>query len=214
MAESNRLSTTSYALLGQLSLRPWSGYDMATNVKRTLHWFWPRAESVLYAELKRLAALGLATATASAGRRGRPTQIYSITEAGREALAGWLADSEIAPALLHSEVLLRVHLAPFGTRAELLTALEQARDDGDALVRQALLIGAEFAAGRHQFQDQVHVRALLFDYLWSYGLGLVAWSERSIAAVSEWDDISGSAEDRERGRQRIGALVAAPGSRA
>ncbi len=36
-------------------------YELACSMRRTLRWFWPRAESVIYAEAKRLEAAGLAT---------------------------------------------------------------------------------------------------------------------------------------------------------
>jgi DNA-binding PadR family transcriptional regulator len=183
------LTPTSFALLGQLALRPWSVYEMTHNVGRTLHWFWPRAESVLYQETKRLADLGLATATQGPGRRGRLRSEYAITPAGRAALRAWLGRPP-ARATLHSEALLRVHLAPYGTVADLVAALESARADAETLLRQAVTIGTEFAEGRHQFQDQVPVRAILFDALWTFGLGTYLWAERSLDAVSSWPSLA------------------------
>ena len=85
------LTVTSYALLGQLALRPWSVYEMTKNVGRTLHWFWPRAESVLYAEVKRLVTRGLAEASPEPGARGRDRVVYAISDDGRAALQHWLA---------------------------------------------------------------------------------------------------------------------------
>ena len=91
MSRALALTVTSYALLGQLALRAWSVYEMTKNVRRTLHWFWPRAESVIYTEVKRLVASGLAEAATEPGARGRNRVVYSITPAGTEALAAWLA---------------------------------------------------------------------------------------------------------------------------
>ena len=48
------LSTTSYAILGLLALRPWTTYELAKQVQKSLGWFWPRAERKLYDEPKRL----------------------------------------------------------------------------------------------------------------------------------------------------------------
>jgi PadR family transcriptional regulator, regulatory protein AphA len=196
------LSPTSYALLGQLALRPWSVYEMTRNVGRTLHWFWPRAESVLYDETKRLATLGLATTEREPGRRGRPRTVYAITAEGRDVHAGWLA---MAPggSTLHDESLLRVHLAPYGTKEDLVRAIEAARDRAEALLRQAIVIGTEFAEERHQFQDQVHIRGLLFDALWTFGLGMYFWAERSLVEVARWTDIDGDDPARRRAVERI-----------
>ncbi|MGQ0669504.1 MAG: PadR family transcriptional regulator [Actinomycetota bacterium] len=202
------LTATSYALLGQLALRPWSVYDMTRNVGRTLHWFWPRAESVLYSEVKRLASLGLASVRSEPGARGRPRAVYSITAKGRRALRAWLS-SDPGGFSLHFEPLLRVHLAHFGTKEELLRALEAARTDAHRLLRQGVVIGTEFASGRHQFQEQVHVRAILFDYLWSFGLGMYLWAERSIEQVQTWPGIDGSKRARGEGVRMIRDLLAA-----
>ena len=54
------LSTTSFAILGLLAVQPWATYDLAKLMRRSLHFFWPRAESNLYAEPKRLVTAGLA----------------------------------------------------------------------------------------------------------------------------------------------------------
>jgi len=203
------LTPTSYALLGQLALRPWSVYDMTRNVARTLHWFWPRAESVLYSEVKRLAEMGLASTRQEPGGRGRPRSIYSITAKGRRRLGAWLAGPPGGFAL-QFEALLRVHLSPYGTLEDLTAALERTRDDGEALLRQALVVGTEFAEERHQFQDQVHIRGLLFDYLWGFGLGMYAWADRSLAEVARWRGIGGDDAARQRGveliRQRMTEL--------
>src|SRR5688572_5469801 len=51
-------TTTSYAILGLLSVRRWTTYELAKQVQRSLNWFWPRAERKLYDEPKRLVADG------------------------------------------------------------------------------------------------------------------------------------------------------------
>src|SRR5918998_1658963 len=59
MSTDPKLSTTSYAVLGLLGVRPWSTYELADQMSRALRWFWPRAQSNLYEAPKRLAAQGL-----------------------------------------------------------------------------------------------------------------------------------------------------------
>jgi hypothetical protein len=72
-------TTTSYAILGLLSVRDWSTYELAKQVRRSLRWFWPRTERKLYDEPKRLVADGLATATKQYTGQ-RPRTVYGITE--------------------------------------------------------------------------------------------------------------------------------------
>ena len=57
------LPTTSYAILGLLALRSWTGYELAQQGRRSMAFMWPKAESVIYEEPRRLVTLGLARAT-------------------------------------------------------------------------------------------------------------------------------------------------------
>ena len=87
------MTTTSYALLGLLALQPWTTYELAQQVRRSLSWFWPRTERKLYDEPKRLVAEGYATAREEfTGRRKRT--VYEITPEGRAALRATLAAME------------------------------------------------------------------------------------------------------------------------
>ena len=75
------LTTTGYAVLGLLAVRPWTTYELAKQVQRSLGWFWPRAERKLYDVPPDLVARGLATVTEGhTGRRAR--SVYRITAGG------------------------------------------------------------------------------------------------------------------------------------
>src|SRR3954462_2227390 len=75
------LSSTSFALLGLLAVRPWTTYELAHQTKRSLRFFFPRAERHLYAEAKRLADAGLARSEHAFTGKRRSTR-YSITAEG------------------------------------------------------------------------------------------------------------------------------------
>jgi hypothetical protein len=47
------LTTTSYAILGLLNIKPWSAYELTQQAQRSLRYAWPKSESHLYAEPKR-----------------------------------------------------------------------------------------------------------------------------------------------------------------
>src|SRR5689334_14194107 len=83
------LTTTSFAILGLLSVRPWSAYELTGQMKRGLQYTWPRTETRIYQEPKNLVAHRLATARLEANGKRRRT-VYSITSTGRRALARWL----------------------------------------------------------------------------------------------------------------------------
>jgi DNA-binding PadR family transcriptional regulator len=121
-------SPATYGLLGMLAVRSWTGYELTRQVHRSLRFIWPTSEGHLYREQKRLVALGWAVVEQE--RTGRRTRNrYTITEAGREALARWLATPPEEPHL-QIEGVLRVFYANLAGPADLhrsmATTAEQA----------------------------------------------------------------------------------------
>src|SRR4029453_5721655 len=83
------LTTTSHAVLAQLAVRSWSTYELARQRVRYFRSLWPRAESAISREVKRVDAMGLGAAKREyVGKR--PRTVYSITEPGRQVLREWL----------------------------------------------------------------------------------------------------------------------------
>src|SRR5258708_32259475 len=199
-----RISTTSYALLGQLALRPWTAYEMAAEVHRNFRYFAPRAESHVYAELKKLNRLGLASATkAFVGKRPRTT--YSITPAGKRMLKVWLR-SPIEPPILEHEAVLRMLLAPIADRQALLDTLQQAISNTDELLMEVRpRIGREYLEGRAPFQDHAHVRAFVFEFITEFHLFLRRWAVDAHDIVSGWEDVrpEGKTEEAIERIQRV-----------
>jgi DNA-binding PadR family transcriptional regulator len=180
-----RTSTTANALLGLLALRPeWPAWALATQLKRNMRFFWPRAESRVFDELKRLAADGDARSRRdSTGRRQRTT--YAITAAGRGRLRRWLATPP-SPTTIECEPLLRVMLAELADVEHTRAAVAQVRADANGLIGVARVVGAEYLDGTAPFQDHVAARALVFDFLSHHARALLAWADRADAALDDW----------------------------
>src|SRR5215218_5681506 len=110
----DQLTTTSYAVLAQVAVRPWSTYELAQQRVRYFRYVWPRAESAIYREVKRLSLMGLIEGKKEyVGKRART--VYSITEKGREALRQWLA-TPVSPFAMDFEAMIRLFVAPLGTK--------------------------------------------------------------------------------------------------
>ncbi len=108
------LTTTSFAMLGMLAIRPWTTYELAQHMERGVGRLWPpSARSKMFNEPKKLAGLGLVKATADAVG-DRPRTVYRITAKGRRALAAWL-DTPGEPTRLESEQLLKLFFAEHGS---------------------------------------------------------------------------------------------------
>lgn len=182
---SNMLSTISYALLGHLAMRPWTIYDLVQQMQRNVHYFFPRVESQIYAEPKRLVAAGLATATVEMhGRRQRT--VYAITDEGRAELQRWLAQPVGKGPILEFEGLLRVLLAPFGTEDDLSSTLAQVREQIDELQSLADRIRLEYLEDRAPFQHYLLTRSMLYDFLDSFARLIDEWAARSQERMAAW----------------------------
>src|SRR3954447_11967926 len=106
----SRLTTTSYAILGLLSFARMSGYDLAAVSQRSIANFWPVSKTQVYAELRRLAELGLATGAAAERSGGPAKTVYELTSAGEEALDTWLAEPTHERTRLRAPALLKLLL--------------------------------------------------------------------------------------------------------
>lgn len=204
-----RLTTTSYAVLAQLAVRPWSTYELAQQKVRYFRYVWPRAESAIYREVKRLSALRLIRGKKEfTGKRART--VYSITPKGTKELREWLG-SPISPFAMDFEALLRLFVAPVGTKEQIVSTLTEVRKDAQDMLGFAGKVKQEFIEGINVTQDQVYIRALAVDFFVSLLNMVDAWAERTLAEIHTWDDLEPTPDKNKRGMALVRQLpVAAP----
>ncbi|WP_162605601.1 PadR family transcriptional regulator [Jiangella ureilytica] len=157
-----RLTTTSYALLGLLAIRPWTAYELTQQMQRSLHYLWPRSESLLYTEPKKLVDAGLARVTVQ-HRGDRPRSLYRITASGRRALEAWL-DTEPAPPVLELEAMLRVIYADQGAPDQLARSLRSAAAWADSELARARPQIETYLDTGGPFPERLHLIALLVGF--------------------------------------------------
>ena len=81
------LPTTSYAVLGLLALRSWTGYELVQQARRSLAFCWPKEDSVLYEEPRRLVAhVELCEPSRAAERARLQVRAHHLRALRREAL--------------------------------------------------------------------------------------------------------------------------------
>ena len=180
------LTTTSYAVLALLALRPWTTYQLATQMERSLGWIWPRAVSRLYEEPKKLVAAGLATSRPGATGRRRAT-VYAITADGRRALAAWLAEPGAGPAL-ECEALVKIAYADQGTRDGLLANLTALIDDATAKLAFGEMIATSYLEGHGPFQERLPLSGLMWRFLWEYHVTVLRWARWARDQVQAWPE--------------------------
>jgi DNA-binding PadR family transcriptional regulator len=183
------LTTTSYAILGLLSVKPFTTYEIAEQMKRALGHFWPRAESQFYEEPKRLVERGLAKAAQEQVGR-RPRTRYSITPKGRRALAAWVRKAPEGGPVLESDALVRLFFAEHGSRDDLLATIDAVH----AWTQQRLAedrerqIPQDYLAGRGSFPERLPWLVLVGHFLHMFEVMVEEWADWARATVEAWPE--------------------------
>jgi len=191
-----KLTTTSYAILGLLALRPWSTYELAEQMQRALGLFWPRASSGIYEEPKKLVGLGLAKATAEQVGQ-RPRTSYSITAKGRRALAAWVPTPGAGP-VVEFEQLVKIFFAEHAGKADLLATLHGVRIDLEHRVAATAGIPTEYLEGRGGYPERLPWLILAGKFLDEIDQAVDRWAQWAVDVVEDWpDDLYAAEADRE-----------------
>ncbi len=88
---------TRFAILGLLSWKPMSGYDIKKLVEMGLSHFWSASYGQLFPTLNRLVEEGLAARRSDCGHKKRKRHVYAITSKGRRRFESWLREPSEPP---------------------------------------------------------------------------------------------------------------------
>jgi DNA-binding PadR family transcriptional regulator len=181
-------TTTAEALLGVLSIKPMTGYEIREFIGMSIGNFWSESFGQIYPALKRLEAEGLIAAEAESKSEAagvkRPSgsarrKVFALTEAGRTRLAAWLATPAM-PQVPRNDLLLKLFFGknapPATVRA--LVAEERARAAADVARYEAM----HPKVASHKTGSEAYFLITL-----SYGVAearaIVAWCDKTLAAL-------------------------------
>jgi DNA-binding PadR family transcriptional regulator len=119
-----------YGVLGLLAYwGPLSGYDLKRLFDHLLSTMWGAAHSQIYHELRRMKDLGWVEMERQEQESRPDRKVYSITEAGREALEEW--QKEPAGVLqMRDELLMKVFFGAFAASpADLITNIKKSLEE-------------------------------------------------------------------------------------
>jgi DNA-binding PadR family transcriptional regulator len=180
------LTTTSYAVLGLLAVKPWSSYELTQQMERSLGRIWPRAVSKLYEEPKKLVEHGLARS--SSEQNGQRTRtVYTITAKGRRTLATWLQDPGEGP-VLEFEQLVKVFFAESGSKTGTLNTLEAAQQWARARSAESLAVGEAYLQGEGPFPERLPELQLASRFITDFYLLVLNWARWAADIVETWPD--------------------------
>lgn len=164
-------------ILGALSWRPMTGYEIKGLVDKSTRFFWAASYGQIYPELRRLEDEGL-VAGESDPQGGRRRTRYSLTDAGRERLHEW----QLAPGAgyeLRDEGLLKLFFARALDPHEVREVVRAFRADREAVLEQLEAV-ARLGVARE-------TGALVLDYGLGFHRWIVEWclqTEARLAAES------------------------------
>jgi DNA-binding PadR family transcriptional regulator len=173
-------------VLGLLTIKPWTSYELTQQMERSLGRIWPRTVSKLYEEPKKLVEHGLARTSAKQnGQRART--VYTITAKGRRALAGWLQEPGEGP-VIEFEQLVKVFFAENGTKADALSTLNAAQEWARARCTESLAVGEAYLSGEGPFPERLPELQLASRFITDFYLLVVSWARWAATIVDSWPD--------------------------
>jgi PadR family transcriptional regulator, regulatory protein AphA len=182
----DELNTTSYSMLGMLAIRPWSTYELAKHMNRSLRPLWPRARSHLFNEPKKLVAHGLAVAVdETVGRR--PRTVYSITPKGRRALRRWLGEPGEGP-VLEFEQLLKLFFADHGSKTDALDAVARIKSWARDRNAENIAVARSYVDGTGPFPERVGVLTIVGRFHADFADMVDTWADWAATTVDGWPE--------------------------
>ena len=100
---------TRFAILGLLTWKPMSGYDIKKVVDVGLSHFWHENYGQIYPTLDQLVKDGLATKRSERKSGKRPRYVYRISRKGKKAFRDWISEPTDAP-IVRNELQLKFFL--------------------------------------------------------------------------------------------------------
>ena len=135
------LPNTAYAVLGLLvSREAKSGYEIRKSAETLRYFYWSPAQSQIYSELRRLAALNYVTSEL-VPQQGKPNKrLYQITDVGCNAFTDWVNHAPLEPTMLKHAVQLRLFFGESAEPDHLATLLQQYIEESKRALGQIAIV--------------------------------------------------------------------------
>lgn len=115
-----------HAIMISLAERPGTGYELGRQFSTSLGHFWPASRQQIYRTLSRLHTAGMVTCE-DVSQQGRPDKkVYTLSPAGEDALASWIAEPSEVPTL-RDELGVKLRGAEHGRLEDMLSDVRHHR---------------------------------------------------------------------------------------
>jgi DNA-binding PadR family transcriptional regulator len=180
-----------------------SGYDLAKDFDASVANFWPATPQQLYRELDRLAGQGLIQARVVHQERRPNKRMFSLTEAGRDAIRQFTAKPP-KPSVIRDELMVKVQAADAGDIESVREFLRDRLHWASAKVQRYERLRARILDGRSEDEYLIQTDRIGPYLTLMRGIAFeeenIRWAERALSIVER--RMSGDVDHTEGPRRR------------
>ncbi|TKD69937.1 PadR family transcriptional regulator [Pseudalkalibacillus hwajinpoensis] len=144
-----------YALLGLLTKKPSTGYELTQQFKETMIHFWSAHHTQIYRELGKMEKEQLVSFKIVPQEDLPDKKIYSIEERGYNQLIEWLAHHTVDPPKMKNEQLMRVSLFHLIPKDEAIQFLEKSKEHHQMVLQHMDRWKEEHGVDKHIQKDRL-----------------------------------------------------------
>ena len=174
-----RYNKSQFAILGFLSLRPMSVYEIKQCVKKSIAYFWTEGEGQLYPTLKSLTESKLVTYKEETALKSGTKKIYTMTQKGKEVFLDWLKKKADRP-VYRNELLLKLFFGSNQSPAANIKLLAATQDEYQKILNELYFVKNSIAANAAEIPTE---RLPYIEVSLNYGI-------ETLAAELKWCDSS------------------------
>lgn len=177
-----------YGILGFLSYKPMSGYDLTKAFKSSLEFFWHAQNSQIYLELKNLEKKGYICGE-KVIQSDRPNKkVFSITDLGKKEFMDWLLKEDGSEVVHYkSTFLMKIFFSGNITPAESLDKLRQFKSDCEAYQQAMNSIPASIENyGSNKDAYQTMYWQFTADFGYRFTETCIAWAQNCIEKLEAY----------------------------
>ncbi|MEY2242009.1 PadR family transcriptional regulator [Streptomyces sp. SAS_267] len=182
------------AVLASLLEGEASGYDLAKGFDASVANFWMATPQQLYRELDRMESEGLIEARLVQQERRPNKRVFSLTEAGLEALASFTS-GPAKPTAIRDELMVKVYALDMGDAAAVRVAIAERLEWSRAKLAHYERIGARLLDGRTE-EEYLAGAERVGPYLTLLGgrafeQAIIEWAERALRVLEQRASVAG-----------------------
>ena len=177
-------NTAEYVILGILSNKPKTGYDIHKLVKTRMGSFWDIGYSQIYPTLRRLEKEGILTKKVEINEQGQNRKVYFITNEGKNKLKDWLT-RPAKPETFKFEVLLKISFGDQVSKDETIKHIEELKARNIAQLENILSIEKEMKTHLNE-NERFFFGLLALSLGKSLHIAANEWADTALTEIKEY----------------------------